>query len=152
MKKFTVVLASAASALAFAATAHAAAYIKFDGVDGECKAEWSGANTVYLTTDEEPQAVGLLLPAVQKAREAARRSSSGRGQTVDEFEIEEGDKRWTLYDAKIQPTSDPHTVEVNYRCKDWMDLDTGAKGSDCRAQVFQQKAAPARTMRLRQAD
>ncbi|PQA89641.1 hypothetical protein [Hyphococcus luteus] len=131
MKKLTCLLAAGASAVAFAASAHAAAYIKFDGIDGEAKAaEWRGANTLYLTTEEEPQAVGLLLPAVQAAREAARRTSA-RGRTVDEFEIEDAGKRWTLYDAKVMPTRDPYTVEISYRCKDWTDMRSGRKGSDC---------------------
>ena len=130
MKKLTVILA--ASAIAFSATAHAAGYIKFDGVDGEAKStEWSGANTVFVTTEDDPQTVGLLLPAVQKVREAARPTRGSRSRTVDEFEIEDGGRRYTLHDAQIEPTNDPYTVEINFRCKTWEDMRSGRKGGDC---------------------
>ncbi len=132
MKKLTICLGAIAVAISFAASANAAAYIKFDGVDGEAKsAEWSGDRTLYLTTEDEPEAVGLLLPAVQAAREAARSTKSARGRSFDAFEVEDGGVRYTLYDAQIQPTGEDRRVEVSYRCKDWTNLRSGETGSDC---------------------
>lgn len=132
MKKFVISLAAAAVAISFTASANAAAYIKFDGVDGEAKsAEWRGGNTLVVTTGEEAVLIGLLLPAVQKAREAASRPAPGRARKVAQFEIEDGGKSWTLHDATISPTGDPHTVEIAYRCKDWTDARSGKSGSDC---------------------
>lgn len=132
MKKLTLLLAACAASASFAASANAAAYVKYDGVDGEAKsAQWSGDNKLYLTTDQDPQAVGLLLPAVQAAREAARRTSSGRARSFAKFEIEDGGKRYTLHNAQVRPTSNPHRVEITYRCKDWKNLRNGKTGSDC---------------------
>lgn len=132
MNKFANSLAAAAVAISFAASANAAGYIKFDGVDGEAtSAEWRGGNTLVITTGEEAVLVGLLLPAVQAAREAASRPAPGRARKVAAFEIEDGGKSWTLHDATIRPTGDPHTVEIDYRCKDWIDARSGKSGSDC---------------------
>jgi hypothetical protein len=78
-----------ALALATVSTAHAAAYIKFDGVDGEARVEvtWKvekgekaapelpvpatrPTRTDSIVRPVPPPAAGLLLPAVQKVREA----------------------------------------------------------------------------------
>lgn len=132
MKKFVISLAAAAVAIGFTASANAAAYIKFDGVDGEAKsAEWRGGNALVVTTGEEAVAIGLLLPAVQKVRDAASRPQTGSARKVAEFEIDNGGKSWKLYDAIISPTGDPHTVEISFRCKDWTDARSGKSGSDC---------------------
>lgn len=129
MNKFTTLIAGAAVALALISPATAAAYIKFDGVDGSVKsAEWRGG-ALYLTAETEEQAA-LLLPAVQAAREAAKRSKP-QARKVAEFELSNGGKTWTLYDAVLRPTSDPKQVEVSYRCMDWADSRTGKSGSDC---------------------
>lgn len=61
------------------APAYAAWYAKFDGVDGECK---KAKNALLEIKAQEPEAVALLVPAVQKIREAAARMSDeceGRG-------------------------------------------------------------------------
>lgn len=83
-------------ALAFSSSAFSAAYIKFDGVDGEAK-NTMPQNTQIQST--QPTSVGLLLPAVQSAREAARRSSSSaptkgqkKGYTEYTWKVEEGEK------------------------------------------------------------
>lgn len=139
MQKFALTLAAIAAAIGYAASADAAAYIKFDGVDGEAKsAEWRG-DTLVLTTGEDPVAVGLLLPAVQAAREAARRVPSGRPRKVASFEIDAGGRSWTLRDATISPTNDPHTVEIDSRCREWTDNRTGKSGGDCAAPQLQFK-------------
>ncbi len=83
-----------------AGAAQAAAYIKFDGVDGESKVtvQWkvegpdrvtSGAGapaprpaaTDLAAPSGEPQAIGLLLPAVQKVRSAAAARPRGMACT-----------------------------------------------------------------------
>lgn len=139
MKKLACSLAAAAVAIGFAASANAAAYIKFDGVDGEAKsAEWRG-DTLVLAIGEDPVAVGLLLPAVQKVREAARRVPSGRPRKVATFEIDAGGRSWTLRDAIVSPTNDPYTVEISARCKEWTDNRTGKSGGDCVAPQMQLK-------------
>jgi hypothetical protein len=131
MNKLTTLITAGAVALALIGPAAAAWYAKFDGVDGSVKsAEWRGG-ALYLTTDEDPEAIGLLLPAIQGSHEAARRSTPARARKVAEFELSNGAKSWTLYDAQILPTSNRKEVEVRYRCMDWADSRTGKLGSDC---------------------
>ncbi|MBU2587855.1 MAG: hypothetical protein KJ872_07035, partial [Alphaproteobacteria bacterium] len=83
-----------------AGAAQAAAYIKFDGVDGESKVEvqWKveeadkatpgagrpatrPAATDLAAPSREPEATSLLLPAVQKVREAAAARPRGMACT-----------------------------------------------------------------------
>jgi hypothetical protein len=131
MNKLTTLITGAAVALALISPAAAAWYAKFDGVDGSSlkAAEWRGG-ALYLTTDEDPEAIGLLLPAIQGSHEAARRSTA-RVRKVAELELSNGAKSWSLYDAQILPTSNRKEVEVRYRCMDWADSRTGKSGSDC---------------------
>ena len=139
MKKIACIALASAAAAVFANTADAAAYIKFDGVDGESKsAAWQGDNALVLTTEDDPVAVGLLLPAVQQARESARRTGGARPRAIDDFEIAMGARTYVLHGAVARPTKDPHTVKVTFRCKDWTDDRTGAAGSDCPAPAASQ--------------
>lgn len=95
--------------LAFTSAAHSAVFAKYDGIDGESSltntrqiessanqpvpnAPTQGAYQVQATT---PGTTMLLLPAVQSAREAARRSSTAPAKkgTVDAtWKVEEGVK------------------------------------------------------------
>lgn len=71
-------------AVAAANPAYAAAYLKFDGVDGEAA---SAAAADREVRPDAPRPAGLLLPAVQKVREAASRP---RGRVEYEWKVEEG--------------------------------------------------------------
>lgn len=87
MKKLTILLAASLIAAAFAAPASAAVFMKYEGVDGEAKSASfgpgsGGMQSLDLTTGEDPVAIGLLLPAVQKVREAASRSSAAHPRTA----------------------------------------------------------------------
>ena len=84
MLRFSGVLAvSLAATLAFGGPAYAPIFMKYDGVDGETKGkedhkDWievlsisfgetsAGRMEGVITTGDEPVAVGMLLPAVQK--------------------------------------------------------------------------------------
>lgn len=142
MKKLTILLAASAIAAAFTAPASAAIYMKYDGVDGEAKAasfgRGSGAmQSLDLTINEDPVAVGLLLPAVQGAREAASsmRAAPGRPKRFSTFELtdDSAGKTWTLHDAQAIPGGGAHKVKILFRCKDWSSFRTGRTGSDCAA-------------------
>ena len=77
----TLIIAGAT--LAFTATTQAAGFIKFDGIDGESQITQSSSMQHDSATQKLNNRVRsqrtLLLPAVQSAREAARRSSSHTG-------------------------------------------------------------------------
>lgn len=131
MTKLKILTAAAAMAALLAAPANAAWYAKFDGVDGDFKsAQFSGAHTLYLTAPEDdPSTIALLLPAVQKVREAAPRPRATR--SFQSVELRSGRKTYTLYGARAQATGKANRVKVTYRCKDWRELRTGRTGSDC---------------------
>ena len=136
MKKLNVLFAAGLIAAALAGPASAAAYIKYDGVDGNVQSASfgrasGGMQSLDLTTGEDPVAVGLLLPAVQKAREAAARSNAqGRPKSFSSFEFSNAGKTWTLHDARATPNG-ANRVKILFRCKDWVDNRSGAEGSDC---------------------
>lgn len=168
--KLRIVLAAAAAAfLCSAGAASAAIYMKFEGVKGESKAargDWieiesfswgatSGARKNGVLTVKEgadPVAVGLLLPAVQKVRDAAAatparsvpkgtgigagKASHSARQKAGALRLREANgKEWTLYDVEIvRPrasgrTAETHRLPFTYACREWAH---GAdKGGDC---------------------
>ena len=76
----------AAVIVTVASSAHSAAYIKFDGVDGESK---SKPTPQQVDSKQKPRPAALLLPAVQKVREAAPRTPKPSDSTAgDEHEVE----------------------------------------------------------------
>lgn len=110
MKTTSITFAAVATfALAFTSASQAAVFAKFDGIDGESTrvsaqqiqsantrgtqgASTYGADKIQSNTS--PSAA-LLLPAVQAAREAARRSSSApaaKGNVEYSWKIEKGEK------------------------------------------------------------
>lgn len=81
MKKHTIILSGLTAVLLSAAVnVNAAAFLKYDGVKGESSARTSetqrpgmgGAHPNRIKA-ESGETLALLLPAVQSAREAARR-------------------------------------------------------------------------------
>lgn len=134
MKKRSIAIAAALASLMIS-PAFAAAYIKFDGVDGEAKSASfgrgsGGMQSLDLTTGEDPVAIGLLLPAVQKVREAASRASrAGRPKSFSSFEFSDGRNTYVLHDATAHPNG-ANRVKVLFRCKDWTDA-AGKQGTDC---------------------
>ena len=133
--------------------AHGAAYLKLGDIKGEVQesamrgawieidsVSWGatsadGKHHAWITLGEDPVAVGLLLPAVQKvrapaARAGARDKKAGR---ITFSETAEGrvTKTYWLQNAVISPTADSSRVRVSYDCKSWRDALTGDTGSDC---------------------
>ncbi|MEO1251375.1 MAG: hypothetical protein AAFW81_03395 [Pseudomonadota bacterium] len=142
----TLIAAGCFSAASLFSAAHAGdAVARVEGASAiPVEAEWGDGNTLWLTTDEDPQAVGLLLPAVQKVREAARRpdAKSARVATAvqtasqvgkhETLALTDGDMDYVLYDVVVTPADGDRRVRVEYRCKDWTNRRTGEEGSDCR--------------------
>lgn len=151
-------------ALAFGGGASAAGYLKIGDIKGEATAadghkDWinlesfsfgpsrAGApadHEAEITLGQDPQAAALLLPAVQKAREAASRSASASGprrhpvatyrEVSDEGKVL---KTYWLRDVVLTP-GEGGAMKVAYSCKTWRDEATGTTGGDC------DDAAPAR--------
>lgn len=94
MTKVKCLLAACAMTAGLMATANAAVYVKYEGVDGEAKsAEQSEGAARQLKAGEEPQEAALLLPAVQSAREAAtKRPARKKGNVETTWKVEEGEK------------------------------------------------------------
>lgn len=94
MKNVTINVSKAliilTASIAFTTSAHAAGYIKFEGVDGESKfSQHQSAQqqtSQKLDNNSRPQRA-LLLPAVQKVREAARASESKSGKKPNRHSV-----------------------------------------------------------------
>ena len=134
--------------------AHGAAYLKLGDIKGEVQesamrgawievssVSWGatsadGKHQAWITLGEEdPVAVGLLLPAVQKVRAPAARAEARdkKAGRVTFSETAEGrvTKTYWLENAVISPTADARRVRVSYDCKSWRDALSGDTGSDC---------------------
>lgn len=74
MKTLITTTLAALLALSILAPSQAAGFIKFDGVDGSCAEAQEAMEDIKAPETEV--AIGLLLPAVQKIREAATRTHS----------------------------------------------------------------------------
>lgn len=74
MKTLLTTTLTALLAISILAPAQAAWYAKFDGVDGSCAQAQEAMDD--LKAPETEEAIALLLPAVQKVREAANRTQS----------------------------------------------------------------------------
>ena len=80
------------SCMLSASHSFAAAYIKFDGVDGESKSQ-PPSTTRKIDSAPSPQPVALLLPAVQQVREAkAQAAATRRGNVETTWKVEKGEK------------------------------------------------------------
>lgn len=158
-----------------------AGYLKIDDIPGESKSsddkhdkwidvlsiDWgakrAGAErqSGKMTIKETPEAVpvGLLLPAVQKVRDAAAKSEEGskkpkrtiirtrtktvtvqrKVNTLTYRETARGrdSKIWTIYKVEMdQPVATgragaSHEINFTYSCKSWKDVASGEKGTDC---------------------
>lgn len=100
MKRFNALGIMIMAAFFLAGSAHAAGYMKFDGVKGETtKAATEPAPAQRLDSPTEAQPAALLLPAVQKVQaddagqdqgdEAARKK---KGNVEYGWKVEEGTK------------------------------------------------------------
>ncbi|NOX81858.1 MAG: type VI secretion system tube protein Hcp [Alphaproteobacteria bacterium] len=113
---------------------------------GQSKPGLTGRQSATLTIKENQQAVliGLLLPAVQKARSTqpsragvAATTKKARRMTYDETSGRRVVKRWTLHDVEYQRLrargrdGASHTLNITYKCKDWTVIASGKTGSDC---------------------
>jgi len=90
------ILIGMTSALLMASNAMSAGYIKFEGIDGESKRSES-QETSKVKKAEAAKPAGLLLPAVQPAREAGRSSSAPKptakgGNAETTWKVEKGEK------------------------------------------------------------
>ncbi len=116
-----------------------------------------GRQSAKLTIKENKQAVlvGLLLPAVQSARAAtSARTATGRvserlrhkdRMTYDQTAGGRVVKRWTLHDVEYQRpratgrNGATHSINLTYKCKDWINIASGEAGSDCRRPARRKK-------------
>ena len=77
------------------APAFAAGYLKIGDIKGESTDDahqTTPSAPARIRGQESPRPAGLLLPAVQKAREAASRSGKSKGKVEYTWKIEEGRK------------------------------------------------------------
>lgn len=77
--------------IAAAAPAYSAAYMKFDGVKGD-SSQNPNPPSGNVTSSETPKPAGLLVPAVQKVREAANTEGKKKGNVEYEWKVEAGEK------------------------------------------------------------
>jgi len=102
MKTLLTSTLTALLAISILAPAEAAWYAKFDGVDGSCKEAQQALED--LKAPETEEAIALLLPAVQKIREAAARTQSACGDpTGGEGDVDCAAQ--TLSDLVIESTT-----------------------------------------------
>lgn len=76
--------------LTLAAPAWSAGYLKIGDIKGEATAP--AAPAAALQAPQQVQPAGLLLPAVQKARDAAAKGGGSKGKVEYQWKVEEGTK------------------------------------------------------------
>lgn len=96
MKTQKIIVATVTTLLmSLSSAVFSAGYIKFDGVDGESKDTRSSSTETKKIQNNQNKPAALLLPAVQKAREAAARpdsTSPKKGKVEASWKVEEGTK------------------------------------------------------------
>ncbi|MDT8382783.1 MAG: hypothetical protein RRB22_00050 [Gammaproteobacteria bacterium] len=78
--------------LALSAPVYSAAYIKLGDIKGESKSSSQLEPAREIKSDETPKPAALLLPAVQKAREAGASGIGKKGKVETQWKVEEGSK------------------------------------------------------------
>lgn len=145
-------LAGAALAVFCASPAFAAGYLKIGDIKGESTAAsmqrgWIAVDSASLgetrgviTVGEDPVAIGLLLPAVQKARRSSlpppAKSKKVGHLTYRETDGGRAGKTYWLKNVEISPAGESagaHRLQLDYDCMDWRDDATGDTGGQCGA-------------------
>ena len=94
MKRTLTHVLIVAAGLALTAPAYSAGYLKIGDIKGESQETAQPAPAREIKRSEDAQPAALLLPAVQKARDAAPGKARGskKGKVEYQWKVEEGSK------------------------------------------------------------